>query len=398
MTALDDELGSLEERLDRLHESGRLRTIEERLHEHVDDWEERARRLREARRTLGPFLTLAPSEHRAYQHMARVYNTAEQRESALEEEIASFLDERDQRGPQVRQARRAADVLGRDDLVERADSLPEGRFSEDGYRERYDEEYHDLRERFDDIDTSDPNNLDELQDIASQTQELVHKYDRVGDQVGARKASELHTSVEDAASRVAPIYERWEKKRITIAALIIAGAFGFWKGDIAQDYVDKYLLGEQQAATERVVEEPPSDPKVPASAEKLPSFVTEYATGLPARYLIALDRSTGDGGLYDAVTKSELVDFDFTANHDRPEGQFYLETARTGAGRIGQGSVSLRSDAATLTGTYGEERLDALEDEEMGYWEDIYIEDTKMVDIYRHVQGDVEETLVVIGE
>ncbi|MFC1648816.1 hypothetical protein ACFL1B_05140, partial [Nanoarchaeota archaeon] len=187
------------------------------------------------------------------------------------------------------------------------------RFRASEFREQYDQEYLELKRRFDKTDPFDKKNLKPLKKMAMESQNLGDKYRSMGDEDGVLRSANLHQEIEEASERLAPIYQGWQRKNVTIGVIALALAGGFWKGDYLRGRAMSFLGQETAIST--------SEPTLPYS---LAIASSEYPF---AEYAIYMDRDHSIGQVYDLQNSQVLDEFSFIATYDRmPVGFFTIDS------------------------------------------------------------------------
>ncbi len=225
----------------------------------------------------------------------------------LEFIVEGYLERGDLSGEFFESTVKACEILGyetgletlnrlRDDFEKWEVDLEE-RFRENSFREVYDEEYFDLKNEFDNVNLDGRKSLKVLNDLAKRSHRLIEKYKSIDDEDGINKSARLHEEVEDAAEKVAPIYESWKRKHVTIGLVLLTGFFGFWKGDYFKQQFSEYFMPSLQASVESSID------KVSEAGSSLENLTRPEAPhffkSLDGKYAIHLDVSSSRGRLYD---------------------------------------------------------------------------------------------------
>jgi hypothetical protein len=261
--SLEDELAVAASELENAHQRGEFKRIRDELRSLPQRLDQRAVHLAAVKRSLDTYaptvqtvegVPAAAAYYDACNHYQSVerdlYATCYAQLTAIHEAIITGTYD-DTTKQQLTVVQHASNHLDDDldsvatDLTRIYDDITSdeaSRFATAAARRRYDMVYHDILKSLDTLTPNDLGNLPRYEQLAARSHDLIHKYRAIDDDIGEEHALKLHERVEDNAERLAPIKHKWRKQQLTVAALILAGIIGFWKGSFIHDYIDDFIV------------------------------------------------------------------------------------------------------------------------------------------------------------
>ncbi len=296
-----------------LYRSGKLDEFEEELSGEIDcvndEVLEAAKKTSEIEETLEERVSISkvPSGSKlrdAYTQFKSVNQLLEERKQELKECIRTRIQ-------LLEEAREAAEQIGYDEAI--SENAWGVRFNLGDFKERYDEELAELKEAFDETSRHNRKNIRKFQELAERTEELRDKYKSIDDKVGADRAARLHSEIEEAAEKLAPIHESWKRRNITLGMVLLAGVIGFWKGDYFKQQAS-LILRDAAPAVKRFQD------------ETMPSLLgKEYSMTINSQEGRA-SLSMGNSRVTEFPTsKIDAPSGNYLTVHDKDKGQILLE-------------------------------------------------------------------------